>query len=360
MKTPGFYTFIFIILIIYALAHVYIFTSLRSGLSASKATSFYLAGLLLLLALLYPLSRFLGRIEILDHLGSIWLGVMAISVTVFLVKDLFSVFLPANKGTITYIALSLVLLISVYSLINERRIKVREIELPTSKKTADLKGMTFVQLSDLHLGIIKNERWLNMIVDKVNLLNPDFIVVTGDIMDDRAIFDEKYSNVLRRLKSKYGVFACLGNHEYYAGKDRSIRFITNSKMDLLINNSAIVNSKIYVVGVDDKQGKRFGSEGPNMEKAMASVDRNKYVILLSHNPNYFKEALPFNIDLILSGHVHAGQVPPIEFFVPFIYKHSYGLYNNGEGMAYTSSGTGSWGPPMRFLSSSEVVRFTFK
>ena len=146
-----------------------------------------------------------------------WLGVMAIAVTVFFLKDIFSIFLPANKGQITYIALLLVLLISVYSLINERRLKIKEIELPASTRTAGLKGLTFVQLSDLHLGIIKNESWLNELVEKVNSLNPDFIVVTGDIMDDRAIFDEKYSNVLKKLKSRYGVFACLGNHEYYAG-----------------------------------------------------------------------------------------------------------------------------------------------
>jgi len=322
--------------------------------------SLYLELSLLILALLYPLSRFLDRTDFFTYAGSIWLGVMSIAVTVFLFKDILSVFLPANKGQVTYVALFLIFLISVYSFVNEGRTRIKEIELPTSEKTASLKGMTFVQLSDLHLGIIKNERWLNGVVEKVNSLDPDFIVVTGDIIDDRAIFDEKYSAVLRRLKSKYGVFACLGNHEYYAGKDRSVKFITNSGMHLLINEATIIDNKIYVVGVDDKQGKSFDSEGPNLEKAIKSVDRNKYIILLSHNPNYYKVASSFDIDLMLSGHVHAGQIPPIELLVPFIYKHSYGLYSNGKGLGYTTSGTGSWGPPMRFLNSSEIIKFTFK
>lgn len=360
MKAPSVYLFIFTALSIYVLAHVYIFISLKNGLSASRSFSLYLALLLLVLASLYPLSRIFWKVETLTYFGSIWLGVMSISITAFILKDIFSIFFPASKGNITYTALFLVLLISVYSLINERRIRIREVDLPASNKTASLKGMTFVQLSDLHLGVIKNEDWLNGIVEKVNSLNPDFILVTGDILDDRAMFDEKYSRVLRRLKSKYGVFACLGNHEYYAGKGRSIKFITNSNMKLLINNSAVVNDGIYVVGVDDKQGKSFGSEGPDLEKALVLVDRNKYIVLMSHNPSYFKVASAFDIDLMLSGHVHSGQVPPIEFLVPFIYKHSYGLYKNGKGVGYTTSGTGSWGPPMRFLNSSEIIKFTFK
>ena len=361
MRTSGFYIFIFTAFAIYFFVHVYVFISLKSGLSASRSTSLYLAGSLLVLMSLYPLSRFLmGRMEILTYLGSIWLGVLGISVTVFILKDLVSAFLPANKGLITYIALVLAVLISVYSLINERIIKGKVVELPASGKAASLRGMTLVQLSDLHLGIIKNERWLNEVVEKVNALTPDVILVTGDILDDRAIFDEKYSNVLKKLKSKYGVFACLGNHEYYAGKDRSIRFIKNSNIDLLINNAAIVANKFYIVGVDDKQGKAFNSEGPDLEKALGSVDRDKYIILLSHNPSYYKTASSFDVDLMLSGHVHAGQVPPAEFLVPLIYKHSYGLYNNGKGLGYTTSGTGSWGPPMRFLNSSEIVKFTFR
>ncbi|MEI6092842.1 MAG: metallophosphoesterase [bacterium] len=352
--------FIFIALAIYLIVHAYIFISLKTGLSLSRTSSFYLAGTLLLLALLYPLSRFLGRPEILTYLGSIWLGVMAISVTVFLLQDIVSALLPANKEQITYTALFLVVLISVYSFINESKTKIKEVTLPTTERTTAFKGMTVVQLSDLHLGIIKNEHWLNELVEKVNSLNPDIIVITGDILDDRAMFDEKYSNVLKQLKSKYGIFACLGNHEYYAGKDRAIKFISNSNIKLLINSSALVNNKIYIVGVDDKQGLSFGSEGPDIEKAMTSVDRNKYTILLSHNPSYYKVASSFAVDLMLSGHVHAGQIPPIEFLVTFIYKHSYGLYKNGKGLAYTTSGTGTWGPPMRFLNSSEIVKFTFR
>jgi len=359
MRTPSFYIFIFTALAIYFLAHVYLFISLKTGLSASRSTSFYLASLLLLMAVLYPLSRFLGRAELLTYLGSIWLGVLAISVTVFFAKDLFSIFL-STKGLFTYVAIILSLLISVYSFVNEGKIRVKEISLPANENTVDLKGMTFVLLSDLHLGVIKDYNWLDGVVKKVNSLDPDFIIITGDILDDRAIFDGKYSDALKRLKSKYGVFACVGNHEYYAGIDRAIKFITNSKIDLLINRSTTINNNIYIVGVDDKRGKGFGSTGPDFVKAFTSVDKNKYIILMSHDPSYYKEAATFNVDLMLSGHTHAGQIPPAEFIVPLMFKHSYGLYKNGKGLGYTTSGTGSWGPPMRFLNSSEIVKFTFR
>ena len=347
-------------LAIYLLVHIYVFISIKTGLSLSKPNSYYLIGLFFILALIYPLSRFFEKIDLLTYVGSIWLGVMSISFTVFLVKDIFSIFLPFSKGHVTYAALFITLLISVYSLINESIVRVKEINIPVNEKSQSLKGMTFVQVSDLHLGVIKNEKWLSDVVEKVNSLKPDLIFITGDIMDDRATFDQKYSDILKRLKSKYGVFACLGNHEYYAGRDRSIKFITGSNIDLLINSAKLVDNKFYVIGVDDKQGKSFGTPGPDLEKTMVGVDRNKYIILMAHNPTYFNVASSFNVDLMLSGHTHAGQIPPVDILVSFIYKHGYGLYKNGKGIGYTSSGTGSWGPPMRFLNSSEIVKFTFK
>jgi len=360
MRTPSFYIFIFTAFAIYFAVHLYVFISLKTGLSLSRSSSFYLLGSLLVLALLYPLARFMGRIDLLTYVGSIWLGVLAISFSVFLLKDIVSIFLPANKGEITYAALLLVLLISIYSLINESILRVKEIDIPVSDKAKGLSGMTIVQLSDLHLGIIKNEKWISSVVEKVNSLNPDLILVTGDIVDDSAIFDKKYSDVLKQLKSKYGVFACLGNHEYYAGKSNSIKFIADSNIELLVNKAVLVGNKIYVVGVDDKQGRSFGSEGPDLKKAFTSVDKNKYVILMVHNPNYYRTASSFDVDLMLSGHTHSGQIPPASLFVPFIYRHGNGLYSDGKMLGYTTSGTGSWGPPMRFLNSSEIVKFTFK
>ena len=110
--------------------------------------------------------------------------------------------------------------------------------------------------------------------------------------------------------------------------------------------------------MDSIQGPRFGTKGPDLEKGLSGLNKDTYTILLAHEPDNYKMASDAGIDLMLSGHTHAGQIPPIDILVFLIYKHGYGLYPNGNGFAYTSSGTGSWGPPMRFLSYSEIVKFT--
>ena len=362
MRTMNVYFFISIAFAIYFLVHLYIFLSLKNGLSTSRSYSLYLAAGILLLSFIYPWAIFTGRPATLIYIGSIWLGVMAISFSMLILKDAASYFIPTAKEYLTYVALVMTCIMCVYSYINESKVRVHEIEIPVNKDIEGLRGMTFVQLSDLHLDTIKDEKWIDAVVTQVNALSPDFIVITGDIVDGRAIFHNEKSDILKKLKSKYGVFGCLGNHEYYAGKDQAVSFIKNANIDLLLNSGKTIAGKIYIAGVDDSQGLRFGSEGPNFKKALAGADASKYVILLSHKPDHvsFEEAISLGTDLMLSGHTHAGQIPPIDFIVYLFYKHGNGLYFEGKHAGYTSSGTGSWGPPMRFLNSSEIVRFTLK
>ncbi|MEI6080551.1 MAG: metallophosphoesterase [bacterium] len=362
MRTINVYLFISIAFAIYFLVHLYIFLSLKNGLSTSRSYSMYLAAGLLLLSLIYPWAVFTGRPATLIYIGSIWLGVMAISFSMLILKDFATCFVPTVREYLTYAALLMACILCIYSYINEGTVKVHEIEIPVNKDVAGLKGMIFVQLSDLHLDTIKDEKWIDAVVKQVNALSPDFIVITGDLVDGRAIFHKEKAEILKKLKSKYGVFGCLGNHEYYAGKDQAISFIRDANIDLLVNSGKTIANKIYIAGIDDSQGLRFGSEGPNFKKALTGADASKYVILLAHKPDYpnFKEAVSLGTDLMLSGHTHAGQIPPIDLIVYLFYRHGNGLYFEGDHVGYTSSGTGSWGPPMRFLNSSEIVKFTFK
>ncbi len=358
MKTSSFYLFITVFFTVYLFVNFYLFISLRRGLLLSRSLSLYLALAFVVLASLYPLSLLIKRMDLLIYPASIWLGIISICFSVFLLKDLISLFLPSYKFYITSISIFIVLSLSLYSLLNERRLVVREIMLPVRSELKGLAGTTFVQLSDLHLDHIKDPVWLNRVVEKVNALDPDFVLITGDLVDVGAVLDKEKAEGLKKIKTRYGVYACLGNHEYYSDVKKAREFISQGNVHLLVNQGLELKDKINIVGVDSIQGPRFGAEGPDLKKGLSGLNKEAYTILLTHEPDNYKVAYDAGIDLMLSGHTHAGQIPPLDILVFLIYKHGYGLYPNGKGFAYTSSGTGSWGPPMRFLNASEIVKFT--
>jgi hypothetical protein len=112
--------------------------------------------------------------------------------------------------------------------------------------------------------------------------------------------------------------------------------------------------------LDDPESRRFGADGPELEALLKKCDANKPVILLFHRPQLFDEAVKKGVGLQLSGHTHAGQIPPMDLIVWFYYKYPWGLYEKDGAYIYTSSGTGIWGPDMRFLSQNEIIHFTLK
>ena len=115
--------------------------------------------------------------------------------------------------------------------------------------------------------------------------------------------------------------------------------------------------------MNDNEGKRFNGEGPDLYKAMsnpAQADVAKPLILMYHRPERFDETVKYGIDLQLSGHTHAGQIPPMELIIRAVFKYPYGLYSKGQSFLYTTCGTGTWGPPMRLSSRSEIIKFVLE
>jgi predicted MPP superfamily phosphohydrolase len=355
-----FVIFIVIALSVYGAMHWFVYQRIASGLALASGQRLFLKIFMLAGAMSFVLGEFLSRQKpdyFLRFAGSVWLGIIAIALAFMLLEALFSLLFPGSRHSLVIAALAIISLVSGLSIFNVQRYpKVSQIKVPVRNLPAELAGFTIVQLSDLHLGNLTSLKRLDWIVKKVNDLRPDLICVTGDVLDGDICQSEDYCRLLRELKAKHGVLAVTGNHEFYAGIKKFLRLAELSNWRVLRNQSLLIDGKLVVIGLDDDAGKSFKFPGPDLSGALSSATADVPKILLYHRPDGFAKAVGQGIDLQLSGHTHAGQIPPMDLLVWLIYKYPSGLYRLGQAHIYTSSGTGTWGPPMRFLSRSEIVK----
>lgn len=219
------------------------------------------------------------------------------------------------------------------------------------------KEMNLVQLTDIHIGKILGGDFLEDLVKKVNNLKPDFVVITGDLVDLEISLVKKELDILKKLKSKYGTFFVAGNHEYYHGVDEILEYLDSIGIFVLRNSSKTLDT-LNICGVYDLASFRLNHHfKPNLQESLKKIDKNLPTILLTHQPKFI-ETFDTNtpVDLVLSGHTHGGQIFPFGLLVRLAQPYLYGLYkHNKKTQIYVSSGAGYWGPPIRFLAPSEIV-----
>lgn len=235
------------------------------------------------------------------------------------------------------------------------RITLRNLKIPINA----------VQISDLHIGGLIEENVVRQIVEQTNQLKPDFIVLTGDIIDTEVARVLKAIEELAKLNAPLGVYFVTGNHEYFHNiqplleklKSIGIRVLENECVQLIQEGEVVLN----LAGVYDLFGRRIGVLKPNLEQALKERVESKPLILLSHQPKFANEVQESHqVDLILSGHTHGGQIFPFRFLVTLDQPYLAGLYqHNPTTQIYVNRGTGFWGPPMRILARAEITYFEF-
>ena len=315
----------------------------------------------ILLALTFIFGELLGRrfpVYPLVFAGGAWLGIIAISFSVFLLRDAVRLGLPSSADISGRISVYIIAVMVLWGFVNVLLPpSAREVKLRLKGLPAGLKGFKIVQLSDLHLGAGKTAAWLDRVVNTANGMDADVIALTGDILDEDICSSGNFCGILKKLKARHGIFAVTGNHEYYSGIKRFMNFASEAGITPLRNSSAVVAGGLVIAGVDDRAGERFGQGGPDLDRALDGRPEGLPVVLMNHQPVDFSRAVASGVSLQLSGHTHAGQVPPLEPFIWLIYRYTWGLAGLKDSYIYTSSGTGTWGPPLRVFSRSEIVKF---
>ena len=227
----------------------------------------------------------------------------------------------------------------------------------TSKKLS--KDYRVVMVSDLHLGYHNTRKELSRWVDLINAEHPDFILIAGDLIDGsiRPLKEERMAEEFHRLKAP--VYACLGNHEHFGGDANARQFYQDAGIRLLIDEAAVIDSAIVVIGRDDRMNFRHRKPLDSL-MAASSVNSKLFTIVLDHQPYDLDRTEKAGVDFQLSGHTHRGQVWPISWITDAIYECSWGPYQRGNTHYYVSSGLGLWGGKFRIGTQSEYIVATIK
>lgn len=237
------------------------------------------------------------------------------------------------------------------------RVAVRLPHLPEP-----LRGLTIVQLTDIHVGVFMSQQRLQEYVGVVNRLEPDLVVITGDFVSSSNQYVAPAVHALSHLRARLGVFGSIGNHEHYTDSISSlIEGFAQNNMKILLNEHAHVTvngAKLNLIGID-----YLGRNAAGFDEAIRAIPLDRPAILLSHQPNVFPQAAHRGIDLTLSGHTHGGQVNldmlgmdigPARLITPYV----AGLYEMSQSKLYVSRGLGTTGPPVRINAPPEITQIT--
>ncbi|MGH2268065.1 metallophosphoesterase [Campylobacter taeniopygiae] len=364
----------FIILVIFGLVNLYVYKRLIKKFLLFKYFQKIFALAFFVLFLAQVIFLILRRD---DYLNDTWYEILSMTYApsyclffVTLVLDFFRLFLillgRAYKKINIFIRLIfeiIVICISVFliymGICNALRIpEINTLNLKISGLKKDLK---IAVLTDMHLGKNLHEKFLDQVINKVNLQKPDMIFIIGDLIDANSKDLEPYISKLNNFKSTYGTFYTVGNHEYYHGINHVLDLLkTHTKMKILLNQNEDLGF-INVAGLADLAGISKGLYAPNLARIKADLNTSKPSILLTHQP---KAALLYDLsafDLILSGHTHGGQIFPFMFLIKLQQGFVYGLYNlSAKTKLYVSSGAGFWGPSLRVFAPSEIIILNLK
>ncbi len=356
-----------------ALLHVYIGWSLLPALHLTPTG--LRAGILLLAAsaLLMPLgmfARFLfSRTTLVDRLtlaGTLVMGLFSSLFVLTLLRDLLLwAMTPALVSDTALAVPILASLITFIGYVNVRRLpRVVTVEIPLKHLPPALEGLTLVQISDIHVGPTIKRDYVEAIVARVNALQADLVVITGDVVDGNVPQLSRDTAPLAKLASRYGTFVVTGNHEYYSGAAAWVAEFQRLGLTPLMNAHTLIThqgASLVLAGVTDFNAQLFDADQKSdPTAALAGSPAGLPRILLAHQPRSADAAEAAGFDLQLSGHTHGGQFWPWNYLVRLQQPYTAGLHRHGKLWVYTSRGTGYWGPPKRFGAPAEITRICLK
>jgi len=375
--------FFSVVILVYGLVNYYIFIR---GLQALPSEGLLRIGYLLVfwaLALTFVAGRILERVwlgsisDVLVWIGSFWLGAMLYFFLITLLFDILrlvnAVFhilppdlncrLPLLRPWLLSGSILVVFLLLTAGFINAISPHIKTVNIHIQKNAGSLTTLNAVLMSDLHLGTIMSNDRLENIVRKTNDLNPDIILLAGDILDEdlAPVIRQNLGYSLKNLEAKMGVFGVMGNHEYIGGAEPAYRYLSDHGVIVLRDSVVKISDSFYLIGREDFQKRRFvGRDRKPLDSLMQSINIDFPVFVLDHQPFHPESAARLGADLMLSGHTHHGQLWPINFITRAIYVVSHGYSKIDNMHLFVSNGVGTWGPPIRIGNRPEIVQLKIR
>ncbi len=371
----GFAAFLAVFLIIYGGAHVFVFWRIKVSWNPGPRCLAGLAVFLTLMALAPILERVAERLQwellarVLAYAGYVWMGILFLGLAAYLVLGGYRGLLALVDRTASlpaafrlgdrqalWLALGLAVAVTLYGHWEAWNIRTSRLKVVSAKIPPAVGPVTVVQISDVHLGLIVRTARLNRIAARVREAQPDLLVSTGDLVDGELDDIGCLLQCLREIQPRFGKFAVTGNHEFYAGLPQALEFTRRMGFTVLRGEAREVPGVLRIAGVDDPAVKYFepGRDVPETE-VLGPLPPGEFRLLLKHQPRIDPAALG-EFDLQLSGHTHGGQIFPFGFFTRLAYPLGSGFKSLDRGSAvYVSRGSGTWGPPIRFLAPPEIT-----
>ena len=293
-----------------------------------------------------------------------WLGILLLTTVPLLAIDLitgFGLFMSRRVEMLRRWALLAGGVLSALALIQGLRppvIQHYEVHIPDLPPA--LESRTLAVLSDLHLGSLLGREWLEGRIDQTLALQPDMVLLLGDIFEGHGAPDHGLLPTLRRLSAPLGVWSILGNHEFHGEPKVTAAFMQAAGFQVLRNRWVELRPGLTLVGVENPTRSRIeDKDGGSINRVLAGRPEG-VVILLSHAPRHYDAAAEAGVDLMLSGHTHGGQIWPFDYVVGRVFPLYEGEHKIDGMSLIISRGAGTWGPRMRLWLPAEILHITLR
>ncbi len=382
---------------VYVVLNIYMFIRILKFFAAvheklKHPIAVSLSIIIYLFFMLSPLLGFFIKAEpfhrAFKQISNYWLGFLAIGLAITAIADILRLILnkivwkqdhPNEKrykrGFLC--VLLVVVAISSYGVYHAKDIKINEYTAKVQKSLAtgenNSQKLKIAVVSDIHIGYNVEYEHIDRMVEKINQTNPEIVIIAGDIFDndyDAIKEPDKIANRIADIKSKYGVYACWGNHDIpesllagftvgkkeYKRDNRFDEFMQRANVKMLEDESTLINEQFYLVArKDPRMSEKLGEDMATVSELTAGLDKTKSIILIEHEPVELEEIAQAGVDVTISGHTHGGQIFPGTVLTAMTSENARGLLKVGDMYSFVTEGAGVWGPPMRIGTDSEVM-----
>jgi len=375
-----FVIFFSLVLLVFGSMGYYLYNRIHSAFSGTFLASKYFLAIYIFLFL----SFFIGKImenysmnilsENLIRIGAISIGFFFYGLLFVLIFDLLRLinhFLPFYPELIRNnlqqaklyagtFSLLVIFALMTYGLWNAFTPRVKDFAIKIDKKVEGLSTLNVVAISDIHLGTMVNHTKTKRLIREIKQLDPDLILIAGDIIDDNIEAVKKYAlmEYFNELNPRFGIHGIMGNHEYIGRSFTDIPYYENNNINMIIDSVSLIEDKFYIVGRDDLQARTLRKkERKTSAELTKGLDASKPIILLDHQPYGLEASAEAGVDLHFSGHTHNGQFWPLNNITKLIFEEDWGYVKKGNTHYYISCGYGTAGPPIRIGSHPEILNF---